>query len=115
MDRGLKLYEEKKLEELQTKEIEENMKTLQKKRHIWIFGASNSGKTKYVQKLKRRDPKNWYKLPKNNDFKGYKKERYLWIDEFVGTKFNIETLNEICDGEFQVNTKYGSKVFREDC
>jgi hypothetical protein len=115
MEKSLALYKLKKQEEKHIEEIKENTKNLQKKRHVWIFGTSNSGKTSYVRKLTKLEPDNWFKLPKNDDWRFYNNQRYLWLDEFVGKKITIEELNEICDGDFQVNTKGGSKKLRPDC
>lgn len=86
MDKYIRLYEEKKLEDNQSKEIEKNMKMFQRKRE-----------TAYVQKFKLRDPKIWYELWKQRFYK--QKERKLSLDEELGTNLTLKlSLQEICGG-----------------
>lgn len=58
----------------------EEKEDLPKKRHFWIYGPPNSGKTTY----KNKNLGNAFEIPKNNDFYGYAGEKVMWIDEFKG-------------------------------
>ena len=58
----------------------EEKEDLPKKRHHWIVGPPNSGKTTW----KNSNLSEAFEIPKNNDFSGYSGERSLWIDEFKG-------------------------------
>lgn len=79
-----------------------------KKRHLWFFGASNTGKTyKLREMMKQTGETNWFQIPTNNDWIGYAGEKYLYIDEFKG-QISVQMLNAICDGNFKVNVKGGS-------
>lgn len=79
-----------------------------KKRHLWFYGASNTGKTfKLREMMKQTGETNWFQIPTNNDWIGYAGEKYLYIDEFKG-QISVQMLNAICDGNFKVNVKGGS-------
>lgn len=81
-----------------------------KKRHIWIYGETNSGKSYYKENLlKKQHPNDWFDLPYNNDFFGYNGERYLFADEFDG-QLSIWQLNLLCDGGCKMNVKGSSTV-----
>ena len=51
-----------------------------KKRHYWIQGEPNTGKTTW----KDKNLLSGFEIPKNNDWTGYNGEKDLWIDEFKG-------------------------------
>lgn len=53
---------------------------LEKKRHYWISGPPNCGKTTWKNTQLVRP----FEIPKNNDWSGYNGEDELWIDEFKG-------------------------------
>ena len=53
---------------------------LPKKRHFWICGPPNTGKTTW----KNNNLKDPFEMPKNNDWNGYNGETELWTDEFKG-------------------------------
>lgn len=53
---------------------------LEKKRHYWISGPPNCGKTTWKNNHLVRP----FEIPKNNDWQGYNGEDELWIDEFKG-------------------------------
>lgn len=79
-----------------------------KKRHLWFYGASNTGKTyKLREMMKETGEANWFQIPTNNDWIGYAGEKFLYIDEFKG-QISVQMLNAICDGNFKVNVKGGS-------
>lgn len=80
---------------------------LPKKRHQWIFGPSNSGKTTHLRSLHAEWEKDHFEIPRNNDWVGYCGQRYLWMDEFKGD-LSITELNRLCDGDTKVNVKGGS-------
>lgn len=80
----------------------------EKKRHLWFFGASNTGKTwKLREMMKQTGEANWFQIPTNNDWIGYAGEKYLYMDEFKG-QISVQMLNAICDGNFKVNVKGGT-------
>ncbi len=58
----------------------EERQDLEKRRHYWIYGDPNSGKTTWKNTFLKDD----FEIPKNNDWTGYKGETELWIDEFKG-------------------------------
>lgn len=79
-----------------------------KKRHLWFYGGSNTGKTyKLRQMMKDTGEEKWFQIPTNNDWIGYAGEKYLYMDEFKG-QISVQMLNAICDGNFKVNVKGGS-------
>lgn len=93
---------------LQQKRTKMPDKLPEKKRHLWFYGASNTGKTyKLREMMKETGEENWFQIPTNNDWIGYAGEKYLYIDEFKG-QISIQMLNAICDGNFKVNVKGGS-------
>ena len=57
----------------------EEKEDLPKKRHYWIHGPPNCGKTTFKDTLK-----DTFEIPKNKDWEGYSGQRTLWIDEFKG-------------------------------
>lgn len=90
-----------------------NQVNTEKKRHFWIFGETNSGKTYYKENLlKKRHPNDWFDIPYNNDFFGYNGERFLFADEFDG-QLSIWQLNLLCDGGAKMNVKGSSTVIYE--
>lgn len=90
-----------------------NFFDLPKKRHRWIYGPSNTGKTTGLRALIAMDPQNWFQIPPNNDWAGYKSQRYLYMDEYKG-KLTIQELNTICDGGAKVNVKNSTTILRYD-
>lgn len=86
---------------------------IEKKRHIWMYGESNSGKTYRLKTEILKDPENWFQIPTNNDWIGYNGEKYLYLDEFKG-QLSIQELNRICDGGTKVNVKGGTTVLASD-
>lgn len=87
---------------------------VEKKRHFWFYGNSNSGKTYNLRKMMKEDPKNWFQIPTNNDWVGYNNEVNLYIDEYKG-QLTIQELNRICDGGSKVNVKGGTTVLNPKC
>lgn len=93
---------------LQQKRTKMPDKLPDKKRHLWFYGASNTGKTfKLREMMKDTGEENWFQIPTNNDWIGYAGEKYLYIDEFKG-QISVQMLNALCDGNFKVNVKGGS-------
>lgn len=87
---------------------------LEKKRHLWLYGPPNSGKTTILRKLKQDlGYDNFFQIPKNDDWAGYDNQRYLWIDEFKG-QLSVQQLNSACDGESKVNVKGASAILRRN-
>nr|WQA30168.1 MAG: rep protein [Cressdnaviricota sp.] len=80
---------------------------LEKKRHHWIAGESNTGKTQTLWKNMDEIEGGWFQIPTNNDWKGYNGEKNLYLDEYKG-QLTLQELNRICDGGAKVNTKGGS-------
>lgn len=82
----------------------------EKRCHHWYWGGSNTGKTTLLrQKMfgPDSDPTDWFQIPSNNDWKGYRGQHNLYADEFKG-QVDIQTLNKLCDGGCKVNTKGGT-------
>ena len=86
---------------------------IEKKRHIWYYGESNSGKTYRLKTQIKNDPTNWFQIPLNNDWIGYNGEKNLYLDEFKG-QLTVQELNRICDGSTKVNVKGGSLQLASD-
>lgn len=91
-----------------------NYEDIEKKRHVWFYGESNSGKTYRLRKMMKENPKNWFQIPTNNDWVGYNNEENLYIDEYKG-QLTIQELNRICDGGSKVNIKGGTTVLNQKC
>ena len=87
---------------------------LEKKRHFWVAGATNAGKTYWLRKQISQNPDDWFQIPKNNDWVGYMGQKYLYIDEYRGD-LSVQQLNSICDGGSKVNTKGGSTLLNWCC
>lgn len=84
-------------------------KLLPKRRHIWISGPSNSGKSYWLNaRLELSfEPQ---ELPRNNDFTGFSlRTDLVYCDEYKG-HLTIQELNRLCDGRTKLNTKGGSTV-----
>ena len=79
----------------------------EKKRHFWIYGPSNSGKTTWLREQMKQGE--WFQMPTNNDWNGYAGEDNLYMDEFKG-QISVQELNRICDGGAKVNTKGGTAM-----
>lgn len=86
---------------------------IEKKRHIWYYGESNSGKTYRLKTMIKNDPDNWFQIPTNNDWIGYSGEKNLYLDEFKG-QLTIQEINRICDGSAKVNVKGGTLQLASD-
>lgn len=86
---------------------------IEKKRHIWYYGESNSGKTYRLKTMIKEDPDNWFQIPTNNDWIGYSGEKNLYLDEFKG-QLTIQEINRICDGSAKVNVKGGTLQLASD-
>lgn len=77
-----------------------------KKRHIWLYGPSNTGKTTWLTAL--RSAFETAEIPVNNDFSHVQPNvEILFSDEYRGF-MTIQSLNKVCDGNTIVNTKGGS-------
>lgn len=87
---------------------------LEKQRHFWVAGETNSGKTYWLRKQISQKPDDWFQIPKNNDWVGYQGQKNLYIDEYRG-ELSIQQLNSICDGGSKVNTKGGSTLLNWTC
>lgn len=87
----------------------------EKKRHIWIYGESNCGKTMFREKMMATVPGGWFQIPlTNDDWKGYNGEVNLYADEYRGQK-TIQMLNMMCDGGAKMNTKGGTTQLNWSC
>lgn len=87
----------------------------EKKRHLWIYGPSNTGKTTMLRnQMKEKGEDNFFQIPENNDWVGYSNQYYLYFDEFKG-QLTVQQLNKICDGGAKVNVKGGTVQLRYDC
>lgn len=86
---------------------------LVKKRHIWVYGKTNTGKTTMLEKFKKAHPNDVFQVAYNKDFQGYCNEKYLYLDEFIG-QFSIQELNNMCQGGVKLNAKFGGVILRPD-
>lgn len=85
-----------------------------KKRHLWMYGCSNTGKTERLRKwIKNMGEENCFQMPYNGDWVGYSDQKYLYCDEFNG-QINPQDLNRICDGGAKVNVKGSTVELRYD-
>ena len=65
----------------------------EKKRHLWIYGPSNTGKTTHLRdQMKEKGEENFFQIPTNNDWIGYDDQYYLYLDEYKG-QLTIQQLN----------------------
>lgn len=87
---------------------------IEKKRHHWYYGESNSGKTYRLRTEILKNPEDWFQIPTNNDWVGYNNEKNLYLDEYKG-QLTIQELNRICDGGAKVNVKGGTVQLKSDC
>ena len=86
-----------------------------KKRHLWVCGGSNTGKTTMLRnQMMARGEDKFFQIPVNNDWIGYNDQYYLFLDEFKG-QLPVQQLNRICDGGAKMNVKGGSVQIRYDC
>lgn len=100
---------------LKNKKTRPPSKRPEKRRHIWIYGASNTGKTIFREKMMAEIPGGWFQIPlTNDDWKGYNGEVNLYADEFKGQK-TIQMLNSMCDGGSKMNTKGGTTQLNWSC
>lgn len=87
----------------------------EKKRHLWIYGPSNTGKTTLLRmQMREKGEENFFEIPTNNDWVGYSDQYYLWMDEYKG-QLTIQQLNRICDGGAKMNVKGATVQLRWDC
>ncbi len=79
---------------------------IDKKRHIWIYGETNTGKTTELKSmLNSYGSTECFQIPVNGDWSKYNYEKYLWLDEYKG-QLTIQELNKICDCLCSVTGKY---------
>lgn len=86
---------------------------IKKRRHEWLYGASNTGKTTILRQEIADCPENWFQIPYNNDWNGYYNQEHLYADEYKG-QLKINDLNRICDGGAKMNTKGGTVQLADD-
>lgn len=87
----------------------------EKKRHLWIWGPSNTGKTTCLRnQMREKGEENFFQIPTNNDWVGYNDQYYLYFDEFKG-QLTCQELNRLCDGGAKMNVKGGTVQIRYDC
>lgn len=81
---------------------------LPKRRHFWIYGPTNSGKTTKIRNMINNIGGIYcFQIPYNNDWVGYTDQDYLYADEFRG-QLTVQDLNRICDGGAKLNVKGAS-------
>lgn len=98
---------------LQKKKMPEELP--EKKRHLWIYGPSNTGKTTCLRnQMREKGEENFFQIPTNNDWVGYNNQYYLYFDEFKG-QLTCQQLNRLCDGGAKMNVKGGTVQIRYDC
>lgn len=85
-----------------------------KQRHMWIYGASNTGKTQdKLDWIREHGEDNCFQIPYNGDWVGYADQKYLYADEFKG-QLSIQEINRICDGGAKMNVKGATVQLRWD-
>lgn len=83
--------------------------SLPKKRHLWVSGPSNSGKSTFLNAFKECF-EHAVEIPINSDWRYVREDTDLfWADEFKG-HLTITDLNRLCDGNKHFNTKGGSVI-----
>lgn len=81
--------------------------TLNKRRHIWLSGPSNSGKTHWLRAYLQMSTI-YAEIPDNSDHRDFDLETTVaYADEYRG-QHTVQYLNKLCDGYTQLNTKGGS-------
>lgn len=85
-----------------------------KKRHWWIYGLSDCGKT-YFLKHKWLDvyKNDCFQISYDNNLYGYVNQRILWMDEFDG-QYNMQFINSLCDGGKKFRVKYSEAIVHEE-
>jgi hypothetical protein len=84
-----------------------------KRRHYWYYGVSNTGKTYMQREDMKKHPNDWFRIPYDDNWIGYKNQKYLYADEFKG-QVTIQHLNSLCDGGTQLNVKYASAYLHDE-
>lgn len=81
-----------------------NLVSPPKKRHIWLTGVSNSGKTTWLRAFLAMSDEA-QEIPDNNDYQRFSYDTQIaWADEYRG-QLTIQSLNRLCDGMCSLNTK----------
>lgn len=97
-----------------TKKKRKPIKFFKKQRHLWFYGASNTGKTTLLKTMiNHLGRAAMFQIPYNNDWVGYDNQRFLYADEFKG-QLSVQQLNAICDGGLKVNIKGSSAELVDD-
>lgn len=96
--------------------IKEDRIIAPKFRHFWFWGKSNTGKTTFGKEMAKAAGEEYFMMPRNNDWKNYRDQKYIIIDEFKKGRIKIDELQEMVDADqYQVNVKGSSKNLRSDC
>lgn len=103
--KNLELFRSDRAIEMKKSSPEEYPK--EKRRHIWLYGPSDCGKSTKLKQILNNYEGNTFQIPYNNDWQGYQGERLLWADEYKG-QLTIQDLNRTCDGGAKMNTKGGT-------
>lgn len=78
-----------------------------KRRHLWLTGPSNCGKTYFLRAYLSLYT-NTSEIPDNQDHRDFTEATEVcWVDEYRG-QHTVQYLNKLCDGNTQLNTKGGS-------
>lgn len=80
------------------------VKAMPKRRHIWYYGPSNTGKSTWLTAYLELHH-NALPISQRDDYNGYDiTVDLLYADEF-GPPFSVQSLNTLCDGRARLNTK----------
>lgn len=80
---------------------------LPKRRHVWLHGPANTGKSFYLRRLLELYSSH-QEIPVNGDYSHCDdRTDCLWIDEYRG-QLTVQALNRLCDGYCRLNTKGGA-------
>lgn len=82
------------------------LESSQKRRHIWLHGPSNTGKTVWLRAYRMLSEA--VEIPDNDDWCMIRPTTdVVYKDEFKGG-LSVQKLNRVCDGDCQLNVKGGS-------
>lgn len=86
----------------------------EKKRHHWLYGESNVGKSYTAKNILAEG--DYFFAPDNNDWRFYKGEQFIIFDEYRDEQvWPASRLQKLCDANgYTINVKGTSKLLRRD-
>lgn len=55
-----------------------------KKKHLWFWGSAGIGKSPKIFQFLDLNLDRRFQIPENNDWRGYRTQDILWMDEYHG-------------------------------